>query len=494
MLAASLMLGGSLPLDQRTREHWAASGAFRMPVGDPYQVYETGSRPRSPGPFFIQRGVAWEGERAAHQGVDLASGSAGALIHAASSGVVVQVADHGWNGGYGTFAVLAHRLPEGVLAYTVYGHMREGSPRVRMGQCVQSGQVLGRVGATGHVTGPHLHFEVRLAGDPEERWEFARVEDPLAFVDSRLPTHRADTTGVEACLEWAECASLVSPGARAEDALTREAWWRMLAAGVRGPALDPSLSPLDLRDSLLAARLLAEDGQPGETTLGGLVEWPEVARDLGRARRRGTRAGTSPLRRTFLRETCAELLGEARPAANLGAFAGRSGRPTLGEAVVMFADLAGPSPEPVRATPVRKPLALPGGAIAGAVGPTRSTARADPARANPKLHRDSLAVGGRPVTTRTRTRADSPHAPSSPTASRTRARADSSRASAAPTASRTRARADSSRALAAPAASRTRARTDSSRTSAAPAARPAPSGAGAPPAPKTAPASADSTG
>src|SRR5262249_59101627 len=111
MLVASLMLGGLLPLDARTREHWAPSGAFRMPVGDPYQVYETDARPHAPAPFFILRGVAWEGERASHQGVDLASGSAGALVRAAAAGVVIQVADHGPARGYGTHVVLPHRLP-----------------------------------------------------------------------------------------------------------------------------------------------------------------------------------------------------------------------------------------------------------------------------------------------------------------------------------------------------------------------------------------------
>jgi len=134
MLVASLMLGGLLPMDARTREHWAPSGAFRMPVGDPYQVYE--DRPRTPGPFFIVRGVAWEGERASHQGADLGSGSAGALVRAAASGVVVSVEDHGDHGGYGTHVVLAHRLPEGMLAYTVYAHLKEYSPRVKAGQCV----------------------------------------------------------------------------------------------------------------------------------------------------------------------------------------------------------------------------------------------------------------------------------------------------------------------------------------------------------------------
>ena len=421
MLVASLMLGGLLPMDARTREHWAPCGAFRMPVGDPYQAYETDARPRAPGPFFILRSVAWEGERASHQGVDLASGSAGAPVRAAAAGVVIQVADHGPGGGYGTHVVLAHRLPDAVLAYTVYAHLREYSPRVRVGQCVQAGQTLGRVGATGHATGPHLHFEVRVAGDPEERWEFARVEDPLAFVDARLPTHRADTTGLEACLEWAECSALISPGARAEDALTREAWWRMLAAAVRGPALDPALSPLDLRDSLLAARVLPSDGVPGDATLSGLVEWPEVARDLGRARKLGLRAGASPLRRVFQREMCEEMLGVAAPTAHLAKFAGRSGRPTVGDAVAMFADLSGPASEPARPGAARK--VAPGTGKALAAGPPLARSRADSlhTRTRSLAARDSLAPRPRHATGRD-SLALRPHA-----AVRARARADSVR-------------------------------------------------------------------
>src|SRR5262245_53320661 len=373
MLVASLMLGGLLPLDARTREHWAPSGAFRMPVGDPYQVYE--DRPRTPGPFFIVRGVAWEGERASHQGADLGSGSAGSLVRAAASGVVVSVQDHGMHGGYGTHVVLAHRLPEGMLAYTVYAHLHEYSPRVRSGQCVQAGQVLGRVGATGHATGPHLHFEVRVAGDPEERWEFARVEDPLAFVDARLPTYRADTTGVEACLEWAECAGLMSPGARAEDPLTREAWWRMFAAGVRGPALDPALTPLDLRDSLVAARMLWTDTERAPGAPGAGIEWSELAHDLGRARALGLRTGPGPLRRPLHREACEEVLGTPAPAAHVSAFVAREGRPTVGEAVMLFADIAGPAPEPAK--PAAKPATTASGrAIAAAGSDTARVARA----------------------------------------------------------------------------------------------------------------------
>jgi murein DD-endopeptidase MepM/ murein hydrolase activator NlpD len=391
MLVASLMLGGLLPMNARTREHWAPSGAFRMPVGDPYQVYE--DRPRTPGPFFIVRGVAWEGERASHQGADLGSGSAGALVRAAGSGVVVSVQDHGEHGGYGTHVVLAHRLPEGVLAYTVYAHLREYSPRVKAGQCVQAGQVLGRVGETGHATGPHLHFEVRVARDPEERWEFARVEDPLAFVDARLPTYRADTTGIEACFEWAECAGLVAAGARAEDALTHEAWWRMIAAGVRGPALDPALPALDLRDSLVAARMLWEGADHTSGSPGQGIEWSELAHDFGRARALGLRTGPAPLQRAFHRAACEDALGTPAPAAHVSALVSREGRPSLGEAVMLFADLAGPAPEPAK--PAAKKSPTPSGGVVAFAGPKKATGDSlHHAPAKSTAHRDTL--GGKP--------------------------------------------------------------------------------------------------
>jgi len=438
MLVASLLLGGLLPMDARTRDHWAPSGAFRMPVGDPYQVYE--DRPRTPGPFFIVRGVAWEGERASHQGADLGSGSAGALVRAAASGVVVSDEDHGDHGGYGTHVVLAHRLPEGVLAYTVYAHLREYSPRVKAGQCVQAGQVLGRVGETGHATGPHLHFEVRVARDPNERWEFARVEDPLAFVDARLPTYRADTTGVEACLEWAECAGLVAAGTRGEDPLTHQAWWRMIAAAVRGPALDPALAPLDLRDSLVAARMLWEGRDHTSASPAEQIEWSEMAHDLGRARAVGLRTGPGPLRHTFQVATCEDVLGTPAPAAHVSALVAHAGRPSIAEAVMLFADLAGPAPEPAKPAPAKpassksassKSAAARSGSIAAAGTkhepgdtPHHATAKSAAPRdslhapAKSTAHRDSLHAPAKSTAHR-----DSSHAPA-----RTAAHRDSSRA------------------------------------------------------------------
>jgi murein DD-endopeptidase MepM/ murein hydrolase activator NlpD len=374
MLAASVMLGGLLPLDAHTREQWPPSGAWRLPVGDAYAI--ASEPPKTVGSFFVLRSVEWDGLRASHQGADLSCGKGGQPVHAAAAGLVLEALDRGEYGGYGTHVVLAHRLPGGVLAYTVYAHLRIASLRVHAGQRVQAGQVLGRVGMTGHATGPHLHFELRSADDPEEPWELGRVEDPLAFVEERLPSHRADTTGAEGVLEWGEFAALLPLGAHSDDALTREAWWRMLAAAVKGPPLDPALDASALRDSLIMHRILPRDATSGYTAVA--ATWPEVARDLARARRMGVRSGTGPLRSAQQREVCAAVLGTPTPALHTALLSGRDGRPTLAQAVVMLSDVAGPRPEP---PPPPAPVARP---VHKRMGPFLTPADS--------LHADSLRV------------------------------------------------------------------------------------------------------
>jgi murein DD-endopeptidase MepM/ murein hydrolase activator NlpD len=91
-----------------------------------------------------------------HQGIDIGA-SSGTPIHAAASGTVIYC---GWEEGYGNFVVIDHG---GNLA-TAYGH--QSAIAVACGQTVSQGQVIGYVGCTGHCTGPHLHFEVRINGNP----------------------------------------------------------------------------------------------------------------------------------------------------------------------------------------------------------------------------------------------------------------------------------------------------------------------------------------
>jgi hypothetical protein len=91
-----------------------------------------------------------------HTGIDIAC-AAGSPIYAAHDGTV-SVA--GWKGAYGnTVEVQANSS-----LYTSYHHM--SSISVRVGQVVSAGKILGHIGSTGQSTGPHLHFEVRVNGEP----------------------------------------------------------------------------------------------------------------------------------------------------------------------------------------------------------------------------------------------------------------------------------------------------------------------------------------
>jgi murein DD-endopeptidase MepM/ murein hydrolase activator NlpD len=90
-----------------------------------------------------------------HTGVDFEAGR-GDPIHAAGAGRVIFA---GYNaGGYGRLVVIRHA--RGVTTW--YAHLSRFA--VHRGERVRAGQLVGRVGATGNATGPHLHFEVRLRG------------------------------------------------------------------------------------------------------------------------------------------------------------------------------------------------------------------------------------------------------------------------------------------------------------------------------------------
>ena len=89
-----------------------------------------------------------------HPGLDIAA-PMGTTVTAAASGTIISA---GWYGGYGNYILIDHG---GGMA-TGYGHLSQIF--VSAGQQVQKGQAIGAVGSTGHSTGPHLHFEVRLNG------------------------------------------------------------------------------------------------------------------------------------------------------------------------------------------------------------------------------------------------------------------------------------------------------------------------------------------
>jgi murein DD-endopeptidase MepM/ murein hydrolase activator NlpD len=103
------------------------------------------------GPITSGFGTRWG---RMHEGIDIAVPS-GTPVHAAASGTVIYAA---WMTGYGNLVVLDH----GNGLATAYAH--NSSLLVSVGQHVSQGQTISLSGSTGHSTGPHVHFEVRVNG------------------------------------------------------------------------------------------------------------------------------------------------------------------------------------------------------------------------------------------------------------------------------------------------------------------------------------------
>ncbi|POX50701.1 peptidase [Streptomyces sp. Ru71] len=103
-----------------------------------------------------------------HTGIDFHAAT-GTTVHAVGYGTVVEA---GWGGAYGNQVVI--RMHDGT--YTQYGHL--SSIGVVVGQQVVTGQQIGLSGATGNVTGPHLHFEARTSP------EYGSDMDPVAYLRS----------------------------------------------------------------------------------------------------------------------------------------------------------------------------------------------------------------------------------------------------------------------------------------------------------------------
>ncbi|MDJ0792269.1 MAG: peptidoglycan DD-metalloendopeptidase family protein [Acidimicrobiia bacterium] len=98
------------------------------------------------------------GQNRMHNGLDM-NGATGDPIRAAKSGTVILA---GVKGGYGNTVMIDH----GGGMVTLYAHQSRFA--VSQGQQVAAGAVIGYVGSTGVSTGPHLHFEVRINGQPTD--------------------------------------------------------------------------------------------------------------------------------------------------------------------------------------------------------------------------------------------------------------------------------------------------------------------------------------
>lgn len=148
--ALSMMLGGPEVSSSRPSRF---RGTFQAPVRGAIS-----SR-------FGMRVDPLDGDWRQHDGVDIALPS-GSPVKAAASGVVVFA---GERGGYGRVVEIDHQNGY----HTIYGHL--DSIEVAAGATVRQGAEVGTSGNTGRSTGPHLHFEVRVNGQPSDPTQFVQV-------------------------------------------------------------------------------------------------------------------------------------------------------------------------------------------------------------------------------------------------------------------------------------------------------------------------------
>jgi len=123
------------------REETLAALRFRWPVY---------------GPISSDFGAPRASRTGFHAGVDIGA-RRGTFVRAPAGGTVAFV---GWRSGYGRTIVIDH----GHQISTLYGHLAK--PDVVRGQTIEEGAGIGRIGATGHASGPHLHYEVLVNGRP----------------------------------------------------------------------------------------------------------------------------------------------------------------------------------------------------------------------------------------------------------------------------------------------------------------------------------------
>lgn len=127
---------------------WPVPGASTISLSNPYGEGENGTF---------------------HAGIDIPA-PAGTAVLAAADGTVAEI---GFDSERGNYIVLDH---DGGLT-TLYGQCREIAEGLTEGDAVSAGETVAVLGATGMATGAHLHFEVRLDGEPQ---------DPVAYFDSAV--------------------------------------------------------------------------------------------------------------------------------------------------------------------------------------------------------------------------------------------------------------------------------------------------------------------
>ena len=132
---------------------------------------------------FTMRISPVSGQLLAHEGIDMAA-PLDTPITSVYGGVVEEVAENSRSGAY---VQIKHTLADGTVFHSAYLHQYMNKIKVKVGDTVTAGQIIGAVGSNGWSTGPHLHFEIHDSSDTPV--------DP----ESWMAAHKAVYLGQESC-------------------------------------------------------------------------------------------------------------------------------------------------------------------------------------------------------------------------------------------------------------------------------------------------------
>jgi len=121
--------------------------------------------------FFGQNINPISGQYYIHKGIDISTHRAGDHVLATADGQVVATE---YASDFGNFIIIRHKHGY----YTRYAHLQ--SIRVKLGQSVQQGEVIGYIGNTGVSTGPHLHYEVHIGSDVVDPYRYITLRSRVA--------------------------------------------------------------------------------------------------------------------------------------------------------------------------------------------------------------------------------------------------------------------------------------------------------------------------
>ncbi len=145
-----------------------------LPIAAPLAQYDLGSR-------FGPRIDPFNHRAAFHTGIDM-DAPYSSPVYATAPGTVIYA---GWLGDYGQAIEIDH----GFGIVTLYGHLRRCL--VRVGQAVSGQAEIGLLGSTGRSTGPHVHYEVRVDGQPQDPQKFLSLAHLLPVATARPITPAA---------------------------------------------------------------------------------------------------------------------------------------------------------------------------------------------------------------------------------------------------------------------------------------------------------------